>query len=69
MKKPCKWKTTTGAVLAFIGIVLTAATQECPVPEWVPWIKWLSSILAASGVALGMVGIASRSEKAAKGQV
>jgi hypothetical protein len=50
-----RWLTKTGAVLLFIGGVLTAATKKCPVEVIIPYLYWIGDILVYAGG--GMMGV------------
>jgi hypothetical protein len=54
------WKTIAGGVLIGLGQLASAAITDCPVPTWVPWLKWFSGLFNAGGVVLGAVGISSK---------
>jgi hypothetical protein len=54
------WKTITGAILLGLAQIMSAAITDCPVPEWVPWLKWLSSLFNASGMVLAGIGVSSK---------
>lgn len=54
------WKVITGAVLLGIGQLLSAGMVDCPIPTWVPWLKWLSGMCNAAGAVIGGVGVSSK---------
>lgn len=57
-------KTKTGAVLLALGVAIYNTVDICPVPAWIPWIKYVGSIACAVGGALGLVGIGHKVDKA-----
>jgi hypothetical protein len=57
------WKTKTGSACVFLGGVLFAAVEACPVAEWQSWIKFAATILMAAGTGLGMYGIGHKVER------
>lgn len=58
-------KTKTGAILLAVGVAIYQTVDLCPMPAAVPWIKYIGSLVAAAGGALGLVGIGGKVDKAA----
>jgi hypothetical protein len=59
-------KTKTGAILLAVGVAIYQTVDLCPLPAMVPWIKYIGSLVAAAGGALGLVGIGGKVDKAAE---
>jgi len=57
-------KTKAGAVILALGVAIYQTVELCPVDAWVPWIKYVGSLVAAAGGALGLVGIGGKVDKA-----
>lgn len=57
-------KTKTGAVILVVGVAIYQTVDLCPIESWVPWIKWLGSIVTVAGGALGIVGIGTKVDRA-----
>lgn len=58
-------KTKLGAVLIAIGMTMYSTVDICPVASWIPWIKWIGTMIGGVGTALGIVGIGNKVERAA----
>lgn len=54
------WKVITGTALLAAAQLFSAAMTDCPVPTWIPWLKWFSGLLNAGGLVLTGVGISSK---------
>lgn len=59
-------KTKAGAVILALGVAIYQTVDLCPAEAWVPWIKYIGSLIAAAGGALGLVGIGGKVDKAAE---
>jgi hypothetical protein len=54
------WKTILGGVLLALGQIAGAAIADCPVEEWIPWLKWISGLFNAAGMVIGAIGVSSK---------
>jgi hypothetical protein len=54
------WKVIAGAICLGVGQLLSALITDCPVPAWVPWIKWFSGGFNACGMVLAGIGVSSK---------
>lgn len=54
------WKVIAGAIFLGIGQLAGALVADCPVPAWVPWLKWLASGFNAAGMVVGGIGVSSK---------
>jgi hypothetical protein len=54
------WKVITGTALLAAAQLFSAAMTDCPIPAWIPWLKWLSGLMNAGGLVLTGVGLSSK---------
>lgn len=54
------WKVITGTIMLAVAQLFSAAMTDCPIPAWIPWLKWLSGLCNAGGMVLAGVGISSK---------
>jgi hypothetical protein len=54
------WKTIAGTIVLGIGQLLGVAITDCPILEWIPYMKWLSGIFNAFGMILTGIGLSSK---------
>jgi len=54
------WKTIVGASLIALGQIASAGIADCPVPAWIPWLKWLSGWFTAAGAVFAGVGVSGK---------
>lgn len=57
------WKTKLGAFLIAIAATITGSVGIVPLPELIPWIKWLAYMIGGVGSAFTVWGIAHKMEK------
>lgn len=57
------WKTKTGSFLVAIAGVIAGSTTVIPIPEVIPWIKFVSFIFGGFGTALVAWGTGHKLEK------
>lgn len=54
------WKVIAGAICLGMGQLFGAAVTDCPVPSWVPWLKWFGTLFNAGGMVLAGIGVSSK---------
>jgi hypothetical protein len=57
-------KTKAGAILIALGIAVYQTVELCPMESWIPWIKYIGSLVTAAGTALGIVGLGGKVDRA-----
>ena len=55
--------TRAGVMIFLLGKVLSANAEVCPIPEWIPWLKFVGQIIEGLGMGAGGIGIARKIER------
>ena len=60
------WKTKTGIIIGVVGSALLSSANVCPIPDWIPWITFIGTIITAIGAGLGVYGLGSKIDRQGK---
>jgi len=55
--------TRAGVLLFLLGTGIAANAEICPIPEWIPWLKFIGKIIEGLGMGAGGIGIAREIER------